>query len=149
MFPVSAAILERIDAYRVTLESYSKRLLPVIEWRPTPAFNVDVLNDTSDFYRYFDATPHAAFLYACVRQTIEEDLPSETAFLRNYDAFRRHIEQLVDMPERTIDLLFRFLRQNDGRLSRRACAKEFTALSDDEVARIEAIYATTFGNAGA
>ena len=64
VFPVSAAILERIDAYRATLESYSKRLLPAIEWRPTPAFNVDVLNDTSDCYGFFDATPHAAFLYA-------------------------------------------------------------------------------------
>ncbi len=39
------------------------------------------------------------------------------------------------MPERTIDLLFRFLRQNDGCLSRRARAKEFAALSNDETAR--------------
>ena len=149
MFPVSAAILERIDAYRAVLESYSKHLLPVIRWRPTPAFNVEVLNDTSDFYRFFDATPHAAFLYACVEQAIDDDLPSETAFLRNYDTFRRHLEQLVDMPERTIDLLFHFLRQNDGHLSGRARTKEFAALSDEEVARIEAVYASTFGNAGA
>ena len=51
------------------------------------------------------------------------------------------------MPERTIDLLFRFLRQHNGRLSRRAHTKEFAALSNDEVARIEAIYESTFGNA--
>jgi Fic family protein len=31
-FPVSAAILARIDEYRTTLESYSRRLLPVIKW---------------------------------------------------------------------------------------------------------------------
>ena len=103
------------------------------------------MNDTSDFYRFFDATPHAAFLYACVTKTIEDDLPAETAFLRNYDTFRTHVEQLVDMPERTIDLLFRFLRQNDGQLSQRARTKEFAALSDEEVARIEAVYASTFG----
>jgi Fic family protein len=30
VFPVSAAILLRIDAYRIALEDYSKRLLPVI-----------------------------------------------------------------------------------------------------------------------
>lgn len=147
VFPVSAAILERIDAYRAVLESYSARLLPVIEWRPTPAFNVDVVNDTSDFYRFFDATPHASFLYACVEKTIEDDLPAETAFLRNYDTFRTHVEELVDMPERTIDLLFRFLRQNDGHLSQRARTKEFAALSDEEAARIEAVYASTFGTA--
>ncbi|WP_027055669.1 hypothetical protein [Mesorhizobium erdmanii] len=38
------------------LESYSKRLLPLVEWELTPQFNVRVLNDTGDFYRYFDAT---------------------------------------------------------------------------------------------
>ena len=32
------------------------------------------------------------------------------------------------MPERLIDLLFRFLSQNDGRLSQRAREKEFAAL---------------------
>ena len=77
VFPVSAAIQERIDDYRGVLESYSRRLLPLIEWEPTPEFNVRVLNDTGDFYRYFDATPHAEFLYACVQKTIEEDLPAE------------------------------------------------------------------------
>ena len=145
VFPVSAAILDRIDAYRATLESYSERLLPVIDWRPTESFNVEVLNDTGDCYRYFDATPHAEFLYACVRTTVEEDLPSEAAFLRHYDAFRAGVDALVDMPERTIDLLFRFLKQHDGRLSGRARRKEFAALTDDEVARLEAIFAANFG----
>jgi hypothetical protein len=149
VFPVSAAILQRIDAYRAALDSYAARLLPFIEWRPTPAFNVEVLNDTGDFYRFFDATPHAELLYACVRQTIEEDLPSETAFLRNYDTFRTAVDELVDMPERTTLLLYRFLRQHDGRLSLRARTREFSALRDDEVERIEAMYAAAFGHAGA
>ena len=39
-----------------------------------------------------------------------------------------------------IDLLFRFLQQNDGRLSVRAKEKEFAALTDDEVARVETSY---------
>lgn len=142
-FPVSAAILERIDAYRTVLESYSARLLPLIEWEPTEKFNIRVLNDTGDFYRFFDATPHAEFLYSCVQKTIEEDLPSETAFLRNYDAFRNQVEAIVEMPERTIDLLFRFLAQNGGTLSRRARTNEFQALTDEEAARIERAYADT------
>jgi hypothetical protein len=116
------------------------RLLPLIAWEPTEKFNVSVLNDTGDFYRFFDATPHAEFLYSCVQKTIEKDLPSETAFLRNYDAFRGQVEDIVDMPERTIDLLFRFLQQNGENLSRRARENEFRALSDDEAARIERIY---------
>lgn len=144
VFPVSAAILEQIDEYRAILETYSLRLLPLIEWEPTEQFNVHVLNETGDFYRFFDATPHAEFLYACVERTIERDLPAETDFLRRYDGFRRQIEAFLEMPERMIDLLFRFLSQNDGRLSGRAREREFKALTDGEAERIEAIYRDTF-----
>lgn len=144
VFPVSAAILERIDQYRAVLEAYSQRLLPVIDWEPTDDGNVRVLNDTGDFYRFFDATPHAEFLYACVRKTIEEDLPRETDFLARYDHFRTTIELLVDMPERTVDLLFRFLHQNGGKLSQRAREHEFERLTDKGVAQVEEAYTKSF-----
>src|SRR6201999_3921261 len=137
VFPISAAILERLDAYRAILEDYSKRLLPAIDWRPTADGNVEVLNDTTDFYRFFDATPHAEFLYACVRKTIEEDLPREIKFLARYDQFRSHIEAIADMPDRTIDLLFRFLHQNGGQLSKRAREQDFAQLTAAEVSAIE------------
>ena len=146
-FPVSSAILERIDEYRAVLESYSQRLLPFIEWQPTPDGNVRVLNDTSDFYRFFDATAHAEFLYSCVMKTIDVDLPQETQFLARYDQFRARIENLVDMPDRTVDLLFRFLHQNGGRLPRRAREQEFAALSEQEVATAERDYGEIFGQA--
>ena len=146
VFPVSAAILDRITDYRTVLESYSKRLLPLVRWDVTEKFNVRIMNDTGDFYRFFDATPHAEFLYECVQRTIEEDLPKETAFLETYDTFRRRVEAMIDMPERIVDLLFRFLQQNEGRLSSRARSKEFKALSDEETARIETIYQEGFGD---
>jgi hypothetical protein len=144
VFPVSAAILARIDDYRAALEDYSRRLLPVIDWEPTSDNNVSVLNDTADFYRFFDATPHAEFLYACVKRTIEEDLPRETEFRKRYHQFRARIEAIVDMPERTVDLLFRFLHQNAGRLSRRARQGEFAQMTDPEVASAEEAYAAFF-----
>ena len=143
-FPVSAAILAHIDDYRTVLESYSRRLLPLVAWEPTDNHNVRVLNDTGDFYRFFDATPHAEFLYACVRRTIEHDLPDETLFLQKFDRFRAAVEAVVDMPDRTLDNLFGFLRQNDGSLSRRAREREFAALTDDETRRIEQAYAALF-----
>jgi len=145
VFPVSAAILARIDDYRHVLESYSRRLLPLVEWEPNETFNVRVLNDTGDFYRFFDATPHAEFLYACVRRTIEEDLPAEAGFLSRHDRLRKRIAAHLDMPDRLFDLLFRFLHQNDGRLSRRAREHEFKALGDPEVERIEQAYRDVFG----
>jgi hypothetical protein len=145
-FPVSAAILERIDEYRSVLESYSRRLLPLIEWEPTDDGNVRVLNDTTDLYRFFDATPHAEFLYSCVRQTIENDLPNQTKFLESFDRFRAGVEAMVDMPERTLDNLLGFLRQNGGRLSTRAREHEFAKLTEEEVRTIERLYAEAFGD---
>ncbi|HEY1339328.1 MAG TPA: Fic family protein [Bryobacteraceae bacterium] len=145
VFPVSAAILERIDNYRAVLEDYSHRLLPVIDWRPSADGNVSVQNETGDFYRFFDATPHAEFLYACVRKTIEEDLPRETEFLTRYDRFRGRINGIVDMPDRTVDRLFRFLHQNGGRLSKRARDQEFERLTDGEAADVEEAYRVSFG----
>ena len=147
VFPVSAAILDHRGEYVAVLETYSQRLLPVIEWQPTADGNVRVLNDTADFYRFFDATAHAEFLYSCVLKTIDVDLPRETQFLAQYDQFRARIQNIVDMPDRTIDLLFRFLHQNGGRLSRRAREQEFAALTDVEAATAEMAYRETFGPA--
>jgi hypothetical protein len=118
----------------------------IIEWEPTAEGNVRVLNETADFYRFFDATPQAEFLYGCVRKTIEEDLPHETDFLARYDQFRSRIEAIVDMPGRTLDLLFRFLRQNNGRLSKRAREGEFAALIDEEAVSVERIYEELFSD---
>ena len=66
IFPVSASILHHIDEYRAVLEQFSHPLLNFIEWKETSGHNVKVLNDTIDFYRYFDATRQAEFLYDCV-----------------------------------------------------------------------------------
>jgi hypothetical protein len=147
VFPVSSAILESIDGYRAVLEDYSRRQLPVIEWEPTVDGNVKVDNDTADFYRFFDATPHAEFLYECVRKTVEEDLPREMEFLGRYDRFRTVVETVADMPNRTIDLLFRFLHQNGGSLSKRAREGEFSKLTDAEVETLERAYVEIFDGA--
>ena len=46
------------------------------------------------------------------------------------------------MPERRSDL--RFLRQNEGTLSRHAREREFAALTDDEVEHVQFIYREVF-----
>ena len=103
--------------------------------------NVEVLNDTLDFYRYFDATPHAEFLYACVEKTIKEDLPNEAAYLQKYDNFKNQVDNFLNMSDRQVDLLFRFMRQNNGKLSKRALKKEFASLTDKEVSELEEVFA--------
>jgi len=147
VFPISTAILRRLHEYRQVLESYSKPLLPFIEWRATPRGNVEVLNDTADHYRYFDATAHAEFLYQCVAETVERDLPEEVRFLEAYDRFVAGVHGIVDMPARTVQLLHRFLEQNGGRLSKRGRAGEFAALTDDDVREVEQLYRQLFPEA--
>ncbi len=145
IFPVSSVILRLLDAYRRVLEATSRPLLPLIDWEPTAEGNVRVRSDTADFYRFFDATPHAEFLFRCVEETIEKDLPRETRLLEAYDRFAARVQAIADMPSATIDLLFRFLRQNRGTLSGRARARELAPLTNAEVAGIEALYLEELG----
>ncbi len=141
VFPVSVPMLRRITDYREVLTSYSREVLPLVDWRPTRRHNIEVLNDTGDYYRFFDATAHAEFLYKCIEETVTRDLPQEVAYLEGYDEFSRRVqEETADMPEKTINLLAQFLRQNNGRLSRRARTREFKGFSLDEVERVEDLY---------
>ena len=144
VFPVSAVILERIDDYRQTLEHYSKPRLDLIEWRPTDKNNVEVLNETIDLYRYFDATRQAEFFFECVEETVNKTLPEEVSYLTKYDLLNDFIKNYIEMPDRLVDLLIRFLNQNDGTLSRRVRDKEFNLLTEAEVQAIENKYDEIF-----
>ena len=126
------------------LESYSISLLDFIEWEETKDYNVEVTNETIDFYRYFDATKQVEFLYDCVSETIEHIIPKEVDYLTKYDTFKKDIEDEYEMPDKLIALLNLFLEQNNGKLSKRARAKEFELLSDEEVQRIEETYREIF-----
>jgi len=144
IFPVSASILNKIDDYRKVLESYSQSLLNFIEWKTTAKKNVDVLNETGDYYRYFDATKHAEFLYECVQDTIENIIPDEVDYLNSYDEIKEYLDDAYEMPDKTVALLIRFLEQGSGQLSKRAREKEFSALTDKEVREIENRYQEIF-----
>ena len=139
VFPVSSVMLDRMDDYRATLQAHSSPLMPFIEWRPTPERNVEVLNETADLYRYFDCTGEAEFLYACVRRTVEQDLPHEIDYLCRHDEATRRIMDAVEMPNRVAENLVMFIRQNNGTLSKRRREGEFKKLSDEEVTLIEGI----------
>jgi Fic family protein len=144
IFPVSAAILDKIEDYRKVLENYSHPLLDCIEWEKTPGNNIEVLNQTGDYYRYFDATAQAEFLFECVRYTIEKIIPEEVAYLQNFDKMKMWLDDRFQMPDKMISLLIRFLDQNNGSLSKRAKEKEFPELSFEEVIEIETKYKAIF-----
>ncbi|MBL1278772.1 MAG: Fic family protein [Fluviicola sp.] len=137
IFPVSASILSHIKDYNKTLESYSHPVLSHIEWEPSTNNNVVVLNETIDYYRYYDATKQAEFLYDCVHDTLVNIIPNEVDYLRKYDEFKRYVEDTYEMPDDLISLLVRFLEQGNGKLSKRALKKEFIALTELESSDLE------------
>jgi Fic family protein len=144
IFPVSASILDHIEDYRKTLEVYSHPLLDFVEWEETKDHNVNVLNETIDYYRYYDSTLQAEFLYDCVLDTIENIIPKELAYLTRYEEFKEIIDDEFEMPDRLVAVLVKFLSQNNGTLSNRAKEKEFLALSEKEVKSIEKLYSEIF-----
>ena len=144
IFPISASILDKIDDYRIVLESYSHSILELIEWKTTPDHNVVVLNDTIDYYRYFDATKQAEFLFDCVLDTIDRIIPEEVSYIYKYDEFKRFIDDQFEMPDKLVSMLVRFLEQNGGTLSKRAKFKEFPELKEEEVEKIESTFKEIF-----
>lgn len=142
IFPVSASILDHIADYQKVLEAYSHPLLDYIQWEPTSNKNIQVLNNTINFYKYYDATRMAEFLFDCVDDTIKNVIPSEVNYLHKYDEFKSYIDNTLEMPDKMIADLVRFLEQNNGVLSKRALNKEFKNLSNVEIANIESQFQT-------
>jgi hypothetical protein len=95
-----------------------------------------VHNETASLYRFFDATPHAEYLYHCIEETIRRDLGEEIGFLVVFDAAIRKALEIVDMPDRRASLLVRLILQNHGKLSR-GKRQAFAEIKDDELHRIE------------
>lgn len=145
-FPVSYVILKQIEEYKEVLEWNSLPRLELIEWKPTKSMNVEVVNDTIDLYRYFDATKQAEFLFSCIKETIEKVLPEEIKYLENFDKMKDFIISNFEMSDSSIDLLISFLRQNNGTLSKRALSKEFSLLTKEEVKILERNYNDIFDN---
>ncbi len=145
MFPVSAAMLKNLTAYDTSLEVFSKPLIPLIEYSLDEEGRMTVHNDTARWYKYIDMTSQAEALFQFIEQTVNTELVEELAFLANYDKTKKAIQEIVDMPDRQIDLFIRFCLQNNGRLSERKKVSHFELLSDEEVVQMEQTIQAVYG----
>ncbi len=147
MFPISAVMLKNPADYDASLNAFSRQLMPLVEYTLDQDGRLTVHNDTATWYRYIDMTPQAEALFRFIDQTIDTELARELAFLANYDATKRAIQNIVDMPDRQIDLFIRFCLQNNGRLSARKRASHFNDLTDEEIDSMEQVVQSTYGDA--
>lgn len=145
VFPISATILHYPQDYDASLESFSKPLLPLIDYKLDIHGRMTVTNDTRDFYRYVDCTTLTEILFSFVEETVDKELPAALLFLQQYDTARKLMREVVDLPNRHADFFVRLCLQNEGALSKsKRTLMEYASLTDDEIARLEAAVAEAF-----
>lgn len=143
--PVSAAMLENSAGYDASLEAFSRRLMPLVDYTLDREGRMTVRNDTATWYRYIDMTPQTEALFRFIERAIDVELAEELAFLKNYDAVKSAIKEIIDLPDRKIDLFIRFCVQNNGRLSIRKRASHFDLLTNEEIAAMEQAMGSVYG----
>jgi Fic family protein len=137
MFPVSAVMLKNPVDYDASLEAFSRPLLQLVNYRLDDTGKMNVENETACWYQYMDMTEQSEALYEFVNKTIEEELVEELSFLVNYDNTKKAIQDIIDMPDRLIDLFIQLCLQNNGSLSARKRSSHFEFLSEEELAAMQ------------
>lgn len=147
IIPISARMLTELRAYDNALESYSMPLLKRLRYNMTDDFKLTILNpsEVESYFRYPDLTSQCVYLGKTFQQSIEIDLHVELDFLFKYDDIKKEIQQIVDMPDRLIDLAIKFMHQNNGVISKRK-RNELSMLNDEEIQKIEAKFKEIFNN---
>lgn len=138
IFPVSATMLKQRGAYEATLEAYSREVGKIVEYQMNDRAELRVTNGFHDCYRFPDFTVQAEALFKFVEDTIRLELIPELETLMAYDEARVALLEVVDLPERRLELLVRLVIQGNGNLSK-AKRDQFAELSDEELGALEQI----------
>ena len=127
IIPVSATIAESPAGragYDRVLESFSKPLMRRYEGQYdfatsqvypdgiTSDFHFAAEQDALHAWRYPDLTAHVRYLSELLHTTVEHEMAREAATLRDNDASREAIKQLVEMPDADADRIIASLRSN-------------------------------------
>ncbi len=138
VFPISAVLLKKTATYDRMLETFSRRVMPRLEYDVSSDGEVAVRGESIDFYRYIDFTPIVEDFQRLVVETIRTEWRYELDYLADYDRMRREMREVVDLPEKKANQFILFVKNNGGRLS--AAKRPFFAeLTDDEIVQLERI----------
>ncbi|MGM0633230.1 MAG: Fic family protein [Pseudomonadota bacterium] len=143
VLPVSAVILANLDEYVAVLESFSRPVRQHTDYSPdTP--DIAATGNEAVYFRFFDATNQAEFLYKALERTVEQDLQQEIDFLVGFDTARRQLNQQLDWPDHSLELFIRIVQQNDGVLSATKRKSHFDWMTEQEIADAEAVVRRAF-----
>ena len=137
--PVSAAMLNDQISYDQSLEVFSQPLLSLINYVLDEQGQMTVLNHAHHWYAYSDLTPQVEALTHFIERAVTQGLVEELSWIERYDRVKEAIQEIVDLPDRQIELLIKVCLQNNGRLSSRKRSAHFELLTEGEIAEIEAV----------
>ncbi len=146
IIPVSAAMLKNPLAYDASLETFSRPLLLQIDYTLDPLGEMQVQNETAHWYRYIDMTAQAEALLGFISETISRELVEELDFLVMYDKAKGAIQEIVDLPDRHIDLFINLCLQSNGKLSARKRESHFEKLTGQEIIGMEEAVRDSFSS---
>jgi hypothetical protein len=141
IFPVSSSMLQQMRKYDETLESFSYPRLALTDYNLDAHGTMQVRGSTKRFYSCTDFTFICEQLYEFVEDTVLNQLPEELNFLARYDLTKKAMRNIVDMPDRLIDLFIRICAGNNGKMSKAKRQSHFSKLTDDEISRLEQAFA--------
>lgn len=144
VLPVSAVILAGLREYVDALEIFSRPMMARTEFDPSSP-EIPAKGNESVYFRFFDCTAQAEFLYKALKRTVEEDLNKELDFLLGFDQARKALNASLDWPGQSLDLFIRCVHQNQGRLSKAKRTEYFKWMSDEEIAAAETQVFEAFG----
>lgn len=145
IIPVSAHMLNNIRDYDVILEKYSKPLMQLIKYNKNTEGGIEVINpeEVEAYFRFPDLTEHSIYLSQTIHATLQEDMPEELLFIQRYDEVKQALQNIVDMPDRDINLMIMFLHQNKGMFPKRR-REQFQKLTDQEINNMQTAYRKIF-----
>ena len=144
IIPISAQMLENIEAYDSILEAYSKPLLRFIKFSLDSDGELTIQNPSEvvSYFKYPNLTQQYAYLFNTVVAAINK-IEIELEYLNKYDLLKKEIGNHLDLPDKLLNNLIVFIHQNKGILSKNK-RKQFEILTDDEIETVETLYNKIF-----
>lgn len=139
IFPISAIMLSNRAEYDRILEVFSRPLMEILEYEVDDSGVLKVKNNDASFYAYLEYTPYVEYLFSCIEQTINTDFKNELDFIVEYDHIKKELQEIIDMPDKQLDLLMKMIIQNKGTLAPGKRKKFFRTLTDKEIKKAETI----------
>ena len=135
IFPVSAVLYKNARLYDEMLESFSRKLLPLVDYSLADDGTMTVRNATADFYRYINFTYIAEKFFDVVEETVRHELVPELDYLIAWERARAQMREIVDMPEKKVLQFILFTQQNNGNFPKRR-REQFLELTDQEIQQL-------------